>query len=236
MAKLSVFAHLVVRGGGSTFYRKNLYPLYGLPVVGHAIALCQAAGMVDEVFVWSEDAEVQQVARGLGAHALARPREMVHYFSGFHSLDEWGASRFGQVVELRGTPGDIHLSLNCNNFLVRPETLRAMFQRLEDDPQAMRITAMRRVAPGLCLKNPNTGYMFPFWNDPHTPAGQAPGLFRLVGASFSSRPRQMEGINGSLHHEVDEEEGFDFQTEEDVALAEFYLERRKARQGAEVRP
>jgi hypothetical protein len=228
MAALKVFAHLVVRGGGSTFYRKNLYRLSGLPVVGHAIALCQATGLVDEIFVWSEDAEVQDISRSMGAHALERPREMVHYFSGFHNLDEWGANRFGQVEKLMGTPGDIHLSLNCNNFMVRPETLRAMFRKLEENPTAMRVTAMRRVAPGLCLVNPGTSYLFPFWNDLHTPAERTPGLFRLVGASFSSRPRQMAGVTGSLHHEVDEEEGFDFQTEEDVPLAEFYLARRAA--------
>lgn len=217
----------MVRGGGSTLYRKNLYPLLGKPVLAYAIELCRATGFIDEVFVWSEDDEVHAICKRLGAHALVRPREMVHYFSGFHSINEWNSNRFGQVVELMGTPGDIHLSLNCNNIFLSPETLRVMAARLAEDPTAMRITAVKRVPTGLCLVNPNTRYLMPFWNDPHTSPEHTPPLYRLVGASLSSRPRQMEGVTGSLFHEVSEEEGFDFQNQEDIALAEFYLGRRR---------
>lgn len=229
----TVFAHITMRGGGSTFYRKNLYKLHGKSVLQHALELCQNAGFVDEVFVWTEDEEAKEVARAVGAHPLDRPRSMVHYFNGFHGAPEWNENRCRQARAIAGGTGDIQLNLNCNNFLVKPETLRAMFKRLTEDPEAMRITAMRRIVPGLCLVNPNNGYLLPFWNDPHTPEDAHPPLFRMVGASIADAIRQQQGRVRSLYQEVSVEEGFDFQTEEDVPLAEFYLGRRLAAATAE---
>ena len=224
--KKSVFAHITLRGGGSTFYRKNLYQLYGKTVLQHALELCQQAGFVDEICVWTEDEEAKEVARSVGAHPLNRPRSMVHYFNGLHCVPDWNENRCRQAQELAGGTGDIQLNLNCNNFLVKPETLRAMFTRLTEDPEAMRITALRQIVPGLCLVNPNNGYLMPFWNDPHTPEAEHPPLFRMVGASIADAVRQGQGKTRSLYQEVSVEEGFDFQTEEDVPLAEFYLGRR----------
>lgn len=226
--KKTVCAHITLRGGGSTFYRKNLYKLHGKSVLQHALELCVSIGFVDDIFVWTEDEEAKEVARAVGAHPLHRPRSMVHYFNGFHSAPEWNENRCSQARAIAGGTGDIQLNLNCNNFLVKPETLRAMFQRLADEPEAMRITAMRRIAPGLCLVNPNNGYLMPFWNDLHTPEDAHPPLFRMVGASIADAHRQQQGKTRTLYQEVSEEEGFDFQTEEDVPLAEFYLGRRLA--------
>jgi CMP-N-acetylneuraminic acid synthetase len=222
----TVFAHMMVRGGGSTFHRKNVYPLFGKPVIRYAIEACQASGCVDQVFVWTESEEIKAIARQAGAVALDRPREMVHYCSGFASMTDWNTDRFGQVMDLCGTTGDVHLSLNCNNILIRPETLRAMYALLQETPEAMRVTAIRRVEPGLCLVNPNTAYLMPFWNDPHTKPEDHPPLYRMVGASFSSAPRQQAGRTGTRFFEVSREEGFDFQNAADVPLAEFYLARR----------
>jgi CMP-N-acetylneuraminic acid synthetase len=230
-ARKTVFAHITMRGGGSTFYRKNLYRLYGKPVLQHALELCLHAGFVDEIFVWTEDEEAKEVARIVGAHPLNRPRSMVHYFNGFHGVPEWNENRCRQAEAIAGGTGDIQLNLNCNNFLVKPETLRAMFKRLVEEPEAMRITAMRQIAPGLCMVNPNNGYLMPFWNDIHTAEAEHPPLYRMVGASIADAVRQGQGKTRGLYQEVSVEEGFDFQTEEDVPLAEFYLGRRMSAAG-----
>lgn len=226
----SVYAHITLRGGGSTFYRKNLYRLYGKPVLQYALELCRDTGFVDEIFVWTEDEEAKEVARSVGAHALDRPLSMVHYFSGYHSVPEWNENRCAQAREIAGGTGDIQLNLNCNNFLVKPETLQAMFARLRESPDAMRVTAMRQIVPGLCMDNAKTGYLMPFWNDLHTSEEDHPPLYRMVGASIADARRQQQGKTRSLYHEVSVEEGFDFQTEEDVPLAEFYLGRRLGRE------
>ncbi|MBW1681155.1 MAG: hypothetical protein JRF59_01500 [Deltaproteobacteria bacterium] len=222
----TTFAMITARGGGSTFYRKNTYPLLGKPVIAWAIEACLRAQCVDQIFVWTEDKEIRSIAEKLGAHCLTRPKSMVHYHSGFHSAEEFNRNKYDQIQAIAGTQGDVHLSLNCNNLLIRPATLDAMFDVLMDNPNLGRILGVKAVDPDLCLINDKTGYLFPFWNDPDTKPVEYPPLFRAIGVNIAHRLRLEEGIRDTLHFPVSPEEGLDFQNEDDVALAEFYLMKR----------
>lgn len=222
----TTFAMITARGGGSSFYRKNTYQFLGKPIIQYAIEACLSARCVDRVFVWSEDEEIRAIAEKLGAHALHRPKSMVHYHSGFHTAEEFNRNKYEQIQAIANTQGDVHLSLNCNNFLVQPATLDAMFTRLMESHKLGRILAIKPLRPGLCLINHKTGYLFPFWNDPDSGPEEYPPLFRILGVCIAHRLRLEQGIRQTQYFPIPTEESLDFQNEEDVGLAEFLLMKR----------
>ncbi len=65
------------RGGSKTIPRKNLHVVAGLPLIGYAIRNALAAKSVDRVIVSTEDAEIAEAARALGADVpFLRPMEL----------------------------------------------------------------------------------------------------------------------------------------------------------------
>jgi CMP-N-acetylneuraminic acid synthetase len=222
-----VVATLIARGGGSTFYRKNTFPLLGKPVILHAIEILQATSFITDIFLWTEDEEIKSIGENAGVNVLERPKAMVHYASGFHTLEDWYHNRASQIHAHIGQLGEFEVGYNCNNILVRPQSLDAMYEHLKDNAdKACRIQAVVRVEAGLCLENSKTHGLFPFWNDPERPEEAHPPLYRMVGVTVNDRVKCSDSRYKTLYYEIPREEGLDFQHEDDVALAEFYLGKR----------
>lgn len=59
------------RGGSTRIPRKNLRSFYGRPIIQYSIELAQR--VCEVVYVSTEDAEIAQVARDLGARVIQRP-------------------------------------------------------------------------------------------------------------------------------------------------------------------
>lgn len=223
------FALINARGGGSTLYRKNIYPLLGKPIIQYAIETCRNTNFIDKVFVWSDDQKILDIAKKCSAFPLKRPKHMVHYFSGFSNAQDWNAATYGKIFKQEGTCGDYFVSFNCNNLLIRPETMDVMFKRLQNSPGSLNIIATKKVSPGLCLKNDHTSYLFPFWNAPFLSPQQHPDLFRVMGVSISRMSYDYNSADSKLRtlfHPVSRDEGLDFQNSEDISLAEYYLSKR----------
>ena len=223
------YATIIARGGGSGLHKKNLYPLLGKPVLQYAIENCLQAGFINKVFVWSEDHEVLEVAEKAGAYPIERPKHMVHYFSGFATPDQWGENISKQIMAHTSVPDDYRVSYNCNNLLIRPETLSKMYEKLVNDPGAFNILPVKKIRPGLCMINPMTSYLFPFWNAPYLSENDHPDLYRLAGVSISRMAFKLpewDGKKKTLHHVISFDEGLDFQNEDDILFAEYYLNRR----------
>ncbi|NDY56117.1 hypothetical protein G3N56_05070 [Desulfovibrio sulfodismutans] len=213
---------IVARGGGSTFYRKNAFPVQGRPVLAWAIDIMRSAGFIDKVFVWTEDAELKRITEECGAVALHRPREMVHYFSGYHSISEWNQTQGRQMYEHLGRKSDYLVSYNCNCICFRPESLVDMMQALHKSRErALRIQGICRVESGLCLVSPKDGRLFPFWNDQEQPLDTNPQLYRIVGVGIMNHTVPHSSSLETLYHEVLSGEGFDFQNEQDIPIAEY---------------
>jgi len=224
---------IMARGGGSTLYRKNAFRLHGKPVLAWAIDILRRAGFIDTVFVWTEDAELADIAREAGAVALPRPRDMVHYFGGSWTFGEWCRTQDGQMEEHLGRRYDYVVPLNCNCICLRPESLRAMYDLLrESRGHVFRVQAVSRVAGGLCLENPANGRLFPIWNDTDRAPDANPPLFRMVGAAVVDHTVRNTGDSRTRYHEVSPREGFDFQHADDIPFALHSLSDRVREEGA----
>lgn len=224
-----VVATVIARGGGSTLYRKNAFPLLGKPSIQYALEILQATRFITDIFLWTEDAEIKAIGERTGVTVLDRPREMVHYASGFHTLEEWYHHRADQIINHIGILGDYEVGFNCNNILLRPATLEAMFAMLLDHADTCcRVQGVYKVPPCLCLENPITHGLFPFWNDPERHPGQHPPLYRMAGVTVNDRKKCSISTFKTRYYEIDAQECLDFQSHDDIILAEYHLSKRQS--------
>lgn len=76
MAAQSVITIIPARGGSKGVPRKNIRLLEGKPLVAYTIEAALHSGMVDRVFVSTDDDEIAQVAKKFGAEVIPRPAEL----------------------------------------------------------------------------------------------------------------------------------------------------------------
>jgi CMP-N-acetylneuraminic acid synthetase len=215
------------RGEGSTLKRKNARKICGKPMIFWALQNALDAGFIDEIFVFTEDPELANVTRDLGCHVIDRPKEMIFYNGGFSNPMEWDQYFKKQMSTLIQTPPDISVGLNCNICLLKSESLRQMYIRLMEDELAEAIFPVVRTEPHLYMENPQTGYLFPIWEDPGLDRQKFPKLYRKIGVTISHYRRSANhAYHRNLHHEVSFEESFDIHSEQDLKLAEFFLSQR----------
>lgn len=74
---MGVIAVIPARGGSKGIPRKNLVSLAGRPLIGYAVEAACGAHTVDRVLVTTDDPEIADVAKTLGAEApFLRPAEL----------------------------------------------------------------------------------------------------------------------------------------------------------------
>jgi pseudaminic acid cytidylyltransferase len=70
-------AVIPARGGSKRIPRKNIRPFHGQPIIGWSIAAARDSGCFDRIIVSTDDAEIAEVARALGAKVpFVRPPEL----------------------------------------------------------------------------------------------------------------------------------------------------------------
>jgi CMP-N,N'-diacetyllegionaminic acid synthase len=74
---MSIVAIIPARGGSKGIPRKNLVSLAGRPLIGFSIEAARSASCIDRVLVSTDDIEIAEVARALGADApFLRPENL----------------------------------------------------------------------------------------------------------------------------------------------------------------
>lgn len=68
-----VLALIPARGGSKGIPRKNLTPIGGRPLVAWTLKAALGSQCIDQVWLSSDDVEILEVGRALGAHTLLRP-------------------------------------------------------------------------------------------------------------------------------------------------------------------
>jgi CMP-N-acetylneuraminic acid synthetase len=74
---MSIVAVIPARGGSKGIPRKNLVRIAGRPLIAYAIEAARNAASVDRVLISTDDSEIADVARELGAEVpFLRPPEL----------------------------------------------------------------------------------------------------------------------------------------------------------------
>jgi len=85
---LSILAVVPARGGSKSIPRKNLKPLAGKSLVGHAAATCAALSWIDHAVLSTDDSEIAEEGRSHGLEVpFMRPEELAGDLA--TSVDMW---------------------------------------------------------------------------------------------------------------------------------------------------
>lgn len=67
-------AIIPARGGSKRLPNKNILDLGGIPLLAHSIRYALSCGLIDEVYVTTDSAEIKRVAQEFGAKVIDRPQ------------------------------------------------------------------------------------------------------------------------------------------------------------------
>lgn len=81
LSKASVVAVIPARGGSRRLPRKNIYPIWGKPMLYWGIRACQESRFINGIFVSTEDKEIAEMAKGFGAKVIDRPVKLADHLT-----------------------------------------------------------------------------------------------------------------------------------------------------------
>ena len=141
---MSALAMVMARGGSKRIPRKNIKEFMGRPMISYAISAALESRIFDEVMVSTEDAEIAEVARELGAS--------VPFMRSEYTASDVATTRevVLEVVEEYARRGRRFDSLaclySCVPFLTG-ETLRAAYERFCADGADLLMPVVRYSFP-----------------------------------------------------------------------------------------
>jgi len=211
------------RGGSTRVPGKNLARLGGRTLVRRALETVLAAGCFELVALSSDDDEILAEAAGLDVVALRRPPEISTEPSrvgevALHALRELGDFDALAIVQ-------------CTSPFTAPEDVRGVVDLLERSgaESAVSVCVADAVFNPLKLKRLEGDRLLPYLEDDRlTPSHEPETLWLRNGSVYAfrrdvvERGLQAEDVRG---YEMPRERSFDIDTAEDLAFAEFMVQR-----------
>lgn len=74
--QMEILAIIPARGGSKSIPRKNLKPILGKPMVYYSLEACHNSKYITRYVVSTEDKEIKEVCKALGAEVIDRPIEL----------------------------------------------------------------------------------------------------------------------------------------------------------------
>ncbi len=226
---MKIFGFIFARGGSKGLPGKNIMQLGGIPLVGRSVNAAKESGLIDRIFVSSDDPGITEVAQYYGAEApFIRPTELAQDTS-----PEWDAWRhaIGEVEDF-----DIFVSLPCTSPLRNGEDIKRCIELyLEGDCDMVVTTREADRHPSFNMVTlDKDGYasvaMPP--KSTITRRQDAPKVYDMTTVAYVSSPQFIMSHNTTFEGrvkavEIPAERAVDIDTELDFAFAEFLMERMK---------
>lgn len=222
-----IFGFIFARGGSKGLPGKNIRPLCGLPLLGHAVRAAQDSGVIQRIFVSTDDPAIAETARACGAEApFLRPAELARddtpeWLAWQHALDQ--VEDFDVFVSIPATAPlrigadvracvEAYLAGGCDAVItVRQAERHPSFNmvRLDDNGLASVLLPL----PGIARRQ------------------DAPEVFDMTTVAYVTSPRFIREHSGLFQGrvravEIPAERAVDIDTELDFAFAEFLMQRR----------
>ena len=220
---MRVLGLVPARGGSTRVPRKNLARLGGRTLVRRALETALAAGCFEVVALSSDDDEILAEAEGLDVVALRRPPEL--------STGTARASEFAQHALRELGEFEALAIVQCTSPFTAPEDVRGAVELLERTGAESVVTVAVADAAynPLKLKRLQGDRLLPFLEDDRlTPSHELERLWVRNGSVYAfrrdvvERALEAEDVRG---YEMPRERSFDIDTAEDLAFAQFLVER-----------
>jgi N-acylneuraminate cytidylyltransferase len=224
---MRVLGLVPARGGSTRVPRKNLAVLGGRTLVRRALETALAAGCFERVALSSDDEEVLAEAEGLDVVALRRPPEL--------ATDTSRASDFAlhalRELDDPAAPIEAIAIIQCTSPFTAPEDVARAVELLERTGAESVVTVSVADAAHhpLKMKRLEGDRLLPYLEDDRlTPSHELETLWVRNGSVYAFRrdvvERRLEAddVRG---FEMPPERSFDIDTPQDLAFAEFLIER-----------
>ncbi|HEY7603041.1 MAG TPA: acylneuraminate cytidylyltransferase family protein [Gaiellaceae bacterium] len=224
---MKVLGLVPARGGSTRVPRKNLARLGGRTLVRRALETALAAGCFEQVALSSDDDEILAEAEGLDVVAVRRPPELANESSrasdaALHALRE---------LDRPVAPIEAVAILQCTSPFTAPEDVAGAVELLERTGAESVVTVSIAEASRhpLKLKRLDGDRLLPYLEDDRlAPSHELERLWARNGSVYVFRrdvvERHLEAddVRG---YEMPPERSFDIDTPQDLAFAEFLVER-----------
>jgi CMP-N,N'-diacetyllegionaminic acid synthase len=226
-----LLAIIPARGGSKGILRKNIHPLCGRPLIAYSIDAAQASRAVDRTVVSTDDDEIAEISRGLGAEVRLRPTDLA-------ADDTPTRAVLAHVVaELAGEAyrPDAVLTLQPTSPLRTAQHIDAAAALYAADPRADSLVSCIEVPhvfhPLSVMRRTEEGYLEPFLGkpQPHRRQDKETVFARNGAAIYITRSARLaEYVFGGrvIPFLMDAESSIDIDTLEDLSLAERLLKTR----------
>lgn len=224
---MKTFAFIFARGGSKGLPGKNIKPLGGLPLIGHAVNAARESTLIDRIIVSTDDEAIAETARSCGAEVpFLRPADLARDDS-----PEWLAWRhaIGEVDDF-----DVFVSLPCTAPLRNGEDVKRCIELYRAGGCDVVVTtrkAERHPSFNMVTRDAD-GYLHVAMPTGKTVTRRqdAPEVWDMTTVAYVSSPGFILE-NDSLFAgrvkavEIPAERAVDIDTELDFAFAEFLMER-----------
>ena len=154
-------AIIPARGGSKRIPRKNIRPFMGRPMIGYSIQAALDCGLFDRVIVSTDDEEIAEVSRSLGAQTpFMRPADLSNDHAGtgaviVHAL-QW-------LID-HGQPADACCCIYATAPLLDPERLKEGWDKLQQPGKRFAFSVTSYAFPiQRALKQTTDGSVEMFW-------------------------------------------------------------------------
>lgn len=213
------------RGGSKGIPRKNLRSLSGKPLLYYSIRTALASKYQPEVYVSTDDPEISAVSSRLGAKVIQRD---VLYARDDTTLDPVIYAGYLNVVDSTNNTYDLVVTLQPTSPLLKTSSLDAAIDMIVDDPEidtvisAVEDTHLSwirkdgRYVPNY-KKRVNRQYLDPVFKET--------GGFLITRSSLIAENNRIGNVVAL--YLLEKGENIDIDTDENWAMCEFYLTRKK---------
>jgi len=154
----SIVAIIAARGGSKRLPRKNLYPIFGKPMIAWAIEACTRSVLINDVYVSTEDEEIAAVSVAYDATHIPRPaslsRDEVPKMEVIRHAEQW-------IRETEGKSIEVIVSVQANSPEIKTDDIdraikmlvdKNLYEVLSVSPDGIQNAAIRAISTE-CLYN-----------------------------------------------------------------------------------
>jgi len=226
-----LIAIIPARGGSKGIPRKNIHPLCGRPLIAYAIDAARQSRAVDRTIVSTDDAEIAEISRGLGAEVRMRPAALAADDTPTRAVLEHVV---GELAAQFYVP-DAVLTLQPTSPLRTFRHIDEAAALFAADPHADSLVSCIEVPhvfhPLSVMRRNEDGYLEPYFPvaQPHRRQDKPPALARNGAAIYITRTgRLAEYVFGGclIPYPMDAQSSVDIDTLDDLREAERILESR----------
>ena len=127
---LKIICLIPARGGSKRLPNKNLYPLFGKSLLQWAIEGCLESRYLnyENIYVSSEDSEIQEVASKIGVNVIPRP----NYLSQDHIWTQDVLIHASDYLEEHGINYDLMVRVQANSPQIKGDKIDESIEKLKD--------------------------------------------------------------------------------------------------------